>query len=156
MQATRLFSPSLFKGLTVTTSVRASSQRFFSITHTCQNEETPKTPEATVEEETVEEEQAEPIKLSRRRRRFHEWAHGNGAKYSRPAKGTTNYLGSSTVCLFYLSMSQMNVRINTSSSPCSLSPTTLYSNLDLLFLTSVVKKSTMLLNLIPRIGQFVS
>lgn len=100
MQATRLFTPSLFKGLTATTSVRASSQRFFSITHTCHNEETPKTPEATAaegEETVVEEEQAEPIKLSRRRRRFHEWANGNGAKYSRPAKGTTNYLGSSTV-----------------------------------------------------------
>lgn len=106
MQATRLFTPSLFKGLTATTSVRASSQRFFSITHTCHIEETPKTPEATAategEEAVVEEEQAELIKLSRRRRRFHEWANGSGAKYSRPAKGTTNYLGSSTVCANYV------------------------------------------------------
>jgi hypothetical protein len=100
MQASRLFTPSLFKGLTVSP-VRASSQRFFSVTNLCQNEETPKTPEASEAEEVVEveEEQSEPIKLSRRRRRFHEWANGNGAKYSRPAKGTTNYLGSSTVCI---------------------------------------------------------
>jgi hypothetical protein len=105
MQATRLFTPSLFKGLTVTP-IRAGSQRFFSVTNLCQNEETPKTPEATEAAEAeevveVEEEQSEPIKLSRRRRRFHEWANGNGAKYSRPAKGTTNYLGSSTVCVFF-------------------------------------------------------
>lgn len=107
MQSTRLFAPTLglFRGIRVTpsTATRATSQRFFSITTTCQNEDTPKTPEAeqSSEAETViEEEEVEPIKLSRRRRRFHEWANGSGAKYSRPAKGTTNYLGSSTVCVF--------------------------------------------------------
>jgi hypothetical protein len=106
MQSTRLFAPvtGLFKGL-VRTPVTApvfgtTGQRFFSFTSSCQNEDTTKTPEATevvAEETEVVEEEAEPIKLSRRRRRFHEWANGSGAKYSRPAKGTTNYLGTSTV-----------------------------------------------------------
>jgi hypothetical protein len=108
MQSTRLFAPAagLFKGLVrapVTAPVFGTTgQRFFSFTSTCQNEDTTKTPEAateaaTEEETEVIEEEAEPIKLSRRRRRFHEWANGSGAKYSRPAKGTTNYLGTSTV-----------------------------------------------------------
>ncbi|KAI8064642.1 eukaryotic mitochondrial regulator protein-domain-containing protein [Gongronella butleri] len=37
--------------------------------------------------------QSEPVKLSRRRRRFHEWVKAEGSKYTRPAEGTTNYLG---------------------------------------------------------------
>ncbi|KAI8084459.1 eukaryotic mitochondrial regulator protein-domain-containing protein [Halteromyces radiatus] len=43
--------------------------------------------------ESEEEQQQEPIKLSRRRRRFHEWAQSIGSRYTRPAEGTTNYLG---------------------------------------------------------------
>ncbi|KAG2213363.1 hypothetical protein INT47_009036 [Mucor saturninus] len=99
MQSTRLFAPAsiLFKGIRAAP-ITTTSQRFFSLTTACQNEET-KTPEAAVEQaveaEAVVEEEVEPINLSRRRRRFHEWAHGSGAKYSRPAKGTTNYLGTS-------------------------------------------------------------
>lgn len=110
MQSTRLFVPAttVFKGLVrtpVTAPVFANaSQRFFSFTTNCQNEDTTKTPEATeaaaeavAEETEVIEEEVEPIKLSRRRRHFHEWANGPGAKYSRPAKGTTNYLGTAAV-----------------------------------------------------------
>lgn len=67
----------------------------FSLSTSCREEE--KTPETT--EEAVVEEEAEPIKMSRRRRRFHDWVNGAGAKYSRPSKGTTNYLGSSTVSI---------------------------------------------------------
>lgn len=96
MQSTRLFAPAtaLFRGIRVAPFI-TTNQRFFSVTNLRQNEETPKTPEA---EEIVEvEEEVEPIKLSRRRRRFHEWVQGSGAKYSRPAKGTTNYLGTSNV-----------------------------------------------------------
>ncbi|GAA5805438.1 hypothetical protein HPULCUR_010954 [Helicostylum pulchrum] len=94
MQSTRLFAPAtaLFRGIRVAP-FTTTNQRFFSVTNLRQNEETPKTPEA---EEIVEvEEEVEPIKLSRRRRRFHEWVQGSGAKYGRPAKGTTNYLGTS-------------------------------------------------------------
>jgi hypothetical protein len=106
MQSTRLFSPAvgLFKGIRAVPIIttRATSQRFFSISNICQNEETPKTPEAEqtieAEEVVIDEEEVEPIKLSSRRRRFHDWANGSGAKFSRPAKGTTNYIGSSTVC----------------------------------------------------------
>lgn len=104
MQSARLFSPatSLFKGIRV--APITTSQRFFSLTTSCQNEET-KTPEAEqaieAEEVVVEEEEVEPINLSRRRRRFHEWAHGSGAKYNRPAKGTTNYLGTTNVCFIF-------------------------------------------------------
>ncbi|KAI8990037.1 hypothetical protein BDB01DRAFT_717827 [Pilobolus umbonatus] len=70
-----------------------SNQRLFSFTSYCRDEETTKTPESeeSVAETAVEE--VEPVKLSRRRRRFHEWANGSGKKYSRPAQGTTNYLG---------------------------------------------------------------
>lgn len=35
----------------------------------------------------------EPLKLSRRRRRFHEWVRGSGSRFARPSEGTTNYLG---------------------------------------------------------------
>lgn len=155
MQSTRLFAPatSLFKGIRV--APITTSQRFFSLTTSCQNEET-KTPEAeqTIEAEVVvEEEEADPINLSRRRRRFHEWAHGSGAKYSRPAKGTTNYLGTTNVC----SVCYKHVPTLTHSFLLfSLSLTTHYSNLDLLFPMFVVKKYTTLLNLIPKTGQFVS
>lgn len=109
MQSTRLFAPAsiLFKGIRVAPITTTTSQRFFSLTTACQNEES-KTPEAaveqTVEEVVVEEEEVEPINLSRRRRRFHEWANGSGAKFSRPAKGTTNYLGTSNVSFHSLTM----------------------------------------------------
>lgn len=101
MQTTRLFAPAtgLFRGFARTqTQTAVIGQRFFSNTLQIRNEDTTKTPEAVeaAGEELVEEE-AEPIKLSRRRRRFHEWANGSGSKYSRPAKGTTNYLGTSNV-----------------------------------------------------------
>ncbi|KAI9364315.1 hypothetical protein BD770DRAFT_418022 [Pilaira anomala] len=97
MLSTRLFTPanSLFRGIRA---APIASQRFFSVTNFCQNEETPKTPEAEQVEQVEEVEEVaevEPINLSRRRRKFHEWANGTGAKYSRPAKGTTNYLGTS-------------------------------------------------------------
>ncbi|KAK4521775.1 uncharacterized protein ATC70_004311 [Mucor velutinosus] len=104
MQSTRLFAPAtgLFRGLarnhTQTSAISISGQRYFSNTFHAKNEDSTKTPEAVEaagEESVQEEEEAEPVKLSRRRRRFHEWANGNGSKYSRPAKGTTNYLGTS-------------------------------------------------------------
>lgn len=47
-------------------------------------------------EATPTEEPAAPIKESRRRRRFHEWANGAGKKYARAADGTTNYLNGET------------------------------------------------------------
>ncbi|KAI8639393.1 hypothetical protein BD408DRAFT_350120 [Parasitella parasitica] len=105
MQTTRLFAPAagLFKGLakahTQTSAIGISGQRLFSITFQTRNEDTIKTPEAVeaaAGEDVIEEvEEAEPVKLSRRRRAFHDWANGNGSKYSRPSKGTTNYLDSS-------------------------------------------------------------
>ncbi|KAI8362752.1 hypothetical protein BD560DRAFT_455481 [Blakeslea trispora] len=70
----------------------ANNQKFFSFSAQQRDEEPTKTPEAAVEEEQVVEEEAEPVKLSRRRRRFHDWANGTGSKFARPAKGTTNYL----------------------------------------------------------------
>lgn len=102
MQTTRLFAPAtgLFRGFARTqTQTAVIGQRFFSNTFQIRNEDTTKTPEAVeaAGEELIEEEEAEPVKLSRRRRRFHEWANGSGSKYSRPAKGTTNYLGTSNV-----------------------------------------------------------
>ena len=78
-----------------------ASQRFFSCTTQRWNEDQQQQPPADQQqgEETtaaVEEEQAEPIKLSRRRRRFHDWVKdGSGARFVRPSQGTTNYLGSS-------------------------------------------------------------
>ncbi|CAO3587136.1 unnamed protein product [Absidia cylindrospora] len=44
-------------------------------------------------DETIATAEAEPVKLSRRRRRFQEWVRGPGSKYARPSEGTTNYLG---------------------------------------------------------------
>ncbi|RUS27004.1 hypothetical protein BC938DRAFT_483839 [Jimgerdemannia flammicorona] len=38
----------------------------------------------------------EPPKTSRRRRRFMEWMNGEGAKFKKPAMGTTNYLAGRT------------------------------------------------------------
>ncbi|CAO3596985.1 unnamed protein product [Absidia cylindrospora] len=35
----------------------------------------------------------QPVKSSRRRRRFHKWVRGAGSRYARPSEGTTNYLG---------------------------------------------------------------
>lgn len=43
--------------------------------------------------EGLETEETEPVKLSRRRRKFHEWANGEGKKYKTPSQGTTNYIG---------------------------------------------------------------
>jgi hypothetical protein len=37
--------------------------------------------------------EVEPIKLSRRRRKFHEWANGEGKRYKEASQGTKNYLG---------------------------------------------------------------
>ncbi|KAI7905942.1 eukaryotic mitochondrial regulator protein-domain-containing protein [Cokeromyces recurvatus] len=107
MQLVRLstLTSGLYKGITRTSNVTpvfgTTSQRCFSLTALCHEEE--KTPETTEEEKTPEtaeeeqttvvEEESEPIKFSRRRRKFHEWVNGEGAKYRRPAKGTTNYLG---------------------------------------------------------------
>ncbi|KAG0165255.1 hypothetical protein DFQ28_009032 [Apophysomyces sp. BC1034] len=76
-----------------------NGQRLFSNSATCMNDEkTPEETELKVDEaasaSAEPEAEAEPIKLSRRRRRFHEWTAGAGAKFSRPSKGTTNYLGS--------------------------------------------------------------
>ncbi|KAF7728435.1 hypothetical protein EC973_006115 [Apophysomyces ossiformis] len=75
-----------------------NSHRLFSNTATWLNdskapEETELKNDETIEATAEPEVEAEPIKLSRRRRRFHEWANGPGAKFSRPSKGTTNYLG---------------------------------------------------------------
>ncbi|KAI9478149.1 MAG: eukaryotic mitochondrial regulator protein-domain-containing protein [Benjaminiella poitrasii] len=99
MQSIRLFTSTkglyknATKSLNVTPVFGATGQRYLSSTPRCCEEE--KTPETPVEEvATAVEEEPEPVKLSRRRRRFHEWVNGTGAKYSRPAKGTTNYLGS--------------------------------------------------------------
>ncbi|CAO3670041.1 unnamed protein product [Umbelopsis ramanniana] len=43
-------------------------------------------------EQSSPAEEAEPVKLSRRRRKFHEWANGEGKKYKEPSQGTTNYI----------------------------------------------------------------
>ncbi|KAI8149553.1 eukaryotic mitochondrial regulator protein-domain-containing protein [Fennellomyces sp. T-0311] len=72
---------------------RAESQRLFSCTSRRWNEEKSETGEAAPEEEQQTEE-PEPVKLSRRRRRFHEWVREDGARFARPSQGTTNYLGS--------------------------------------------------------------
>lgn len=83
-----------------------ASHRFFSCTTQRWNEDKQQPPADQQQqgEETAaaaaEEEQAEPIKLSRRRRRFHEWVKdGSGARFVRPSQGTTNYLGS-TVSIY--------------------------------------------------------
>ncbi|KAG0737202.1 hypothetical protein G6F57_012961 [Rhizopus arrhizus] len=96
MQATRLCitAKPLLKGHSVYSTAAGfnflHNQRFFSFSAQRFNEEeTPKTPEADVAEPA---EEVEPIKLSRRRRRFHEWMKETGHKFSRPSKGTTNYL----------------------------------------------------------------
>jgi len=47
--------------------------------------------QSTTEEKETEE--AEPVKLSRRRRKFHEWANGEGKRFKTPSQGTTNYIG---------------------------------------------------------------
>ncbi|KAI8372242.1 eukaryotic mitochondrial regulator protein-domain-containing protein [Choanephora cucurbitarum] len=91
MQSSRLLNPvtSLFRTIVSKRFVAApvlNNQKFFSFSAQQRDEEPTKTPEAAVEEEP------EPVKLSRRRRRFHEWANGPGSKFARPAKGTTNYL----------------------------------------------------------------
>lgn len=43
-------------------------------------------------EQSSPAEEVEPVKLSRRRRKFHEWANGEGKKYKEPSQGTTNYI----------------------------------------------------------------
>lgn len=76
-----------------------ASQRFLSCTTQRWNEDNQQQQQPPADQqgqETSEEEQAEPIKLSRRRRRFHEWVKdGSGARFVRPSQGTTNYLSSS-------------------------------------------------------------
>ncbi|KAI9311535.1 eukaryotic mitochondrial regulator protein-domain-containing protein [Dichotomocladium elegans] len=88
---------------TATAAVAASSttHRFFSLSSQRWNEEEKKeqpadvTVEAEAEAEAApaEEEPKEPVKLSRRRRRFHEWVKEDGARFVRPSQGTTNYIG---------------------------------------------------------------
>ncbi|KAI8064866.1 uncharacterized protein B0P05DRAFT_476283 [Gilbertella persicaria] len=96
MQPSRLLTSAtgLFRVTTTKTFAAPvlSNQRLFSFSAHCREEDNTKTPEAV--EVQASEEEVEPIKMSRRRRRFHEWANGPGSKFSRPAKGTTNYLSS--------------------------------------------------------------
>ncbi|KAI8990934.1 eukaryotic mitochondrial regulator protein-domain-containing protein [Mycotypha africana] len=118
MQSIKLsnISTHFFKGLyrpsnVVISSTTPISQRLFSSSFHCSNVEEPgKTPEAEAAATTTEEEAktktadaavetdaepAEAINPSRRRKRFLEWIKGQGAKYSRPSEGSTNYLGDS-------------------------------------------------------------
>ncbi|KAI9302080.1 eukaryotic mitochondrial regulator protein-domain-containing protein [Cunninghamella echinulata] len=76
------------------TPIRTFSQTCYKLSN---DSTTTTTPEDTTAEQVVTEELIveEPKKLSRRRRRFHEWANGSGKRFSRPAEGTTNYLGES-------------------------------------------------------------
>lgn len=93
MQATRVcFSPFLKNNTILTTASKSNlccSQRFISFSARLNEEEGSKTPEVETVEST---EEVEPVKLSRRRRRFHEWMKEVGYKFSRPSEGTTNYL----------------------------------------------------------------
>ncbi|ORE11378.1 hypothetical protein BCV72DRAFT_197916 [Rhizopus microsporus var. microsporus] len=93
MQATRVcLSPFLKNNAILTTASKSNlccSQRFISFSARLNEEEGSKTPEVETAEST---EEVEPVKLSRRRRRFHEWMKEVGYKFSRPSEGTTNYL----------------------------------------------------------------
>ena len=99
-QMSRFLRPTLFRVQpSILATPRVESQRLFSCTSRRWNEEKPadataSTAEETAQEEQQTEEEPEPIKLSRRRRRFHEWVReGGGARFVRPSQGTTNYLG---------------------------------------------------------------
>ena len=73
---------------------RVESQRLFSCTSRRWTEEKPEATEEPALEEEQQTEEPEPVKLSRRRRRFHDWVREDGARFARPSQGTTNYLGS--------------------------------------------------------------
>ncbi|CAO3662155.1 unnamed protein product [Rhizopus microsporus] len=93
MQATRVcFSPFLKNNTILTTASKSNlccSQRFISFSARLNEEEGSKTPEVETVEST---EEVEPVKMSRRRRKFHKWMKEVGYKFSRPSEGTTNYL----------------------------------------------------------------
>ncbi|KAI9255693.1 eukaryotic mitochondrial regulator protein-domain-containing protein [Phascolomyces articulosus] len=96
-QMSRFIRPTLFRlQPSILAAPRVEGQRLFSCSSRRWNEE--KTEATTTDEAPQEEQQTEepePVKLSRRRRRFHEWAReGGGARFVRPSQGTTNYLGS--------------------------------------------------------------
>ncbi|KAI9019409.1 eukaryotic mitochondrial regulator protein-domain-containing protein [Phycomyces nitens] len=88
---------SLVQGITTPLTARTgaawASQRLFSNTAQCYNDEPTKATEETPESEAAPVVEEEPLKTSRRRRRFHDWVRGQGARFTRPALGTTNYLG---------------------------------------------------------------
>ncbi|RCH83125.1 hypothetical protein CU098_007404 [Rhizopus stolonifer] len=99
MQITRLCTTSPLHGINAYTTIAryttCYSQRYFSLSAQRLNEKgTSKIPETeTIEPvENIEPIEAEPIKISRRRRKFHKWMETQGHKYSRPSEGTTNYL----------------------------------------------------------------
>lgn len=72
--------------------------RSFNATAFVADEKEPETPEASGEQASsteTETAEIEPIKLSRRRRKFHEWANGEGKRYKEASQGTKNYLGQS-------------------------------------------------------------
>ncbi|ORX43529.1 hypothetical protein DM01DRAFT_1387080 [Hesseltinella vesiculosa] len=46
-----------------------------------------------VQENCTAELPSEPVRVSRRRRKFHEWVKNDGDKFTRSSEGTTNYLG---------------------------------------------------------------
>ncbi|KAI9492388.1 eukaryotic mitochondrial regulator protein-domain-containing protein [Zychaea mexicana] len=95
-QMSRLIRPAIFRAQpTVFAAPRVENQRLFSCTSRRWNEEKPEATAAAdeVPQEEQQTEEPEPVKLSRRRRRFHEWAReGGGARFARPSQGTTNYL----------------------------------------------------------------
>lgn len=99
MQSVRLLRSAVHLSSLLQRPLFVNSQRSFSCTAQRWNEEKQEVggeeAAAAVEEEA--EQQAEPVKLSRRRRRFHEWVQGSGAKFIRPADGTTNYLGTTVM-----------------------------------------------------------
>ncbi|KAI8390995.1 eukaryotic mitochondrial regulator protein-domain-containing protein [Radiomyces spectabilis] len=94
--STRLIS-SIRLAATPAANATLRCQRNFSWSVQRLAEEPPKaTEEATVEPtaEATEEaaEEVEPIKLSRRRRKFHAWVQKEGSTFARPSQGGANYL----------------------------------------------------------------
>ncbi|ORZ16206.1 eukaryotic mitochondrial regulator protein-domain-containing protein [Absidia repens] len=76
----------------VKTIVSNTQYRTFTTTLLRSTQDTPNDIESNTDE-SITTTEAEPVKLSRRRRRFQEWVRGPGSKYARPSEGTTNYLG---------------------------------------------------------------
>lgn len=153
MQATRVcFSPFLKNNTILTTASKSNlccSQRFISFSARLNEEEGSKTPEVETVEST---EEVEPVKMSRRRRRFHEWMKEVGYKFSRPSEGTTNYLAA-TVRNSPFVTSVLN-SLSFSLSFVSLFLIILYSNQDLLLLMLLNKKYMTNMFLIHKLGQF--